>query len=343
MKVAVYYRNDDVRLEDRPVPTIGPGECLVRVRAVGICGTDVTEWYRLPRAPLVLGHEIAGEVVDVGPGVTHVRPGERVVVAHHVPCGICHYCTHGHATVCPTLQHSHLDPGGLAEYVRVPPLQTRFGLFTLPDHVTDPEGAMVEPLGCVLRGQRLIGLAPDHRVIVIGCGPAGMLHIVLAAATGVRLLAAVEPDAFRRSMAERLGASPVLDPNEPVVERLRSSWNGALADRVIVCTGAPAALHLAMACVAPGGTVLFFAPTDPERSVPIPFNRLFWRTEITLTSSYGAAPADMARALELIASRVVDVRPLITHRYPLQRVQEAFHRVCHPEASLKVIIELADH
>jgi len=339
MYVAVYYSNRDIRLEEWPVPQVGPGEVLVRVRACGVCGTDVLEWYRRPRAPVVLGHEIAGEVVEVGAGVTHLRPGDRVVVAHHVPCGACDDCYAGHETVCPVLQEGRVDPGGFAEYIRVPALQTRWGIFRLPDELTWADGAMVEPLGCVLRGQRLARLEPGQSVVVIGCGVAGLLHVRAAQALGTGPIFGVEPDPFRREMALRMGAWAVWSPEDDVVGALAAHLEGRRVQRVIVCTSAPAAVELAFRCVGRGGTVLFFAPVPPGTTVPLPFNDLFWRNEVTLTSSYGAAPADMRRALDLLRWGRIVVRDLVTHRFALRDVGQAFDLVLHPRDSLKVLVE----
>src|SRR5512133_2342480 len=140
MRAAVYYNNNDVRLEELPVPAIGPGEALVHIKASGICGSDVLEWYRVPKAPIVLGHEVAGDVVEVGEGVTNVAVGDRVVLSHHVPCNTCRYCLTGNHTACHTLHTTNFDPGGFAEYVRMPALQTDRGVLVLPDDVTYEEG-----------------------------------------------------------------------------------------------------------------------------------------------------------------------------------------------------------
>src|SRR4030043_2488235 len=160
MKVAMYYNNSDVRVEERPKPKIGPDELLVKVMASGICGSDVMEWYRVKKAPLVLGHEIRGEVVKVGEGVERYKVGDRVFVSHHIPCNTCRYCLNGHHTVCETLHTTNYDPGGFAEYIRVPRLNVDRGVFILPEEVSFEEGTFVEPLGCVIRGQRMAGLKP---------------------------------------------------------------------------------------------------------------------------------------------------------------------------------------
>jgi len=168
VRVAVYHSNSDIRLEDRLVPAIGPAEILVRIRASGICGSDVMEWYRMPKAPLVLGHEVAGDVVDVGTDVDHIAAGQRVVVSHHVPCNTCPSCLAGAHTACHTLHSTNFDPGGFSEYVRVPALQTERGVLALPDGVGYDEGTFVEPLGCVVRAQAHAGVRPASTVLVVG-------------------------------------------------------------------------------------------------------------------------------------------------------------------------------
>ena len=177
MRVAMYYSNNDVRLEEMPTPQIGSGELLVKVHASGICGSDVMEWYRIEKAPLVLGHEIAGEVAAVGDGVEGYKEGDRITAAHHVPCNTCHYCLSGHHTVCDTLRQTNFDPGGFAEYVRLPAINVACGVFPLPDEVSYEEATFTEPLACVLRGQRMAGMQSGCSVLVIGSGIAGLLHV----------------------------------------------------------------------------------------------------------------------------------------------------------------------
>ncbi len=162
MRVAMYYNNRDVRLEEMPVPSIGPGELLVRIKASGICGTDVMEWYRVKKAPLVLGHEISGEIASVGEGVEHFRIGDRVFVSHHVPCNSCRYCLSGHHSVCDTLRQTRFDPGGYAEYIRVPKINVELGTFLLPDELSFEEGSFIEPVACIVRGQRIARSSRDR-------------------------------------------------------------------------------------------------------------------------------------------------------------------------------------
>ncbi len=339
MRVAMYYSNRDLRLEQLPVPAIGAGELLVRVEASGICGSDVMEWYRAGKVPLVLGHEIAGEVVEVGEGVKNFRQGDRVAVTHHVPCMSCHYCEIGHETVCDTLRTTSFDPGGFSEYVRVPAINARRGTFHLPDSVSYEEGSFVEPVACVLRGQRQAGLRPACSVLVVGSGISGLLHVMVARALGAGRIVATDVVDFRLEAARRLGAEAVIDAREDVPARFRELNGGRGADLVIVCAGAPQAVEQALAAVGRAGTVLFFATTKPEVSIPLAVNRFFWRNEVTLTSSYAGGPADCKMALELIRAGRLPVADTITHRLPLADAGRGFDLVVNPQDSIKVIIE----
>jgi len=339
MRVAMYYSNRDVRVEEMTVPKIGPGEVLMRVETSGICGTDLLEWYRLHKAPLVLGHEVAGVVAAVGKGVKRYRVGERICAAHHVPCNTCHYCLSGHHTVCDTLRRTNFDPGGFAEYVRLPRINVEQGIFTLPEGVSFEEGTFVEPLACVLRGQRLARLQPGQTVLVIGSGVAGLLHIQLARTSGADYIVATDIVDYRLEAARRLGADIAVRAREYTLDCLRQATGGRLADLVVICSGATSAISQGLGSVERGGTVLFFAPTEPGVSIPISVNDLFWRNETTLTSSYGGSPADYAAALGLIGTGKIRVREMITHRLGLAETGLGFQLVAQARDSLKVIIE----
>ena len=339
MRVAMYYSNQDVRLEKMPTPQIGPGEILLQVEASGICGTDLLEWYRLHKAPLVLGHEVAGVIAALGEGVGSHRVGERICAAHHVPCNTCHYCLSGHHTVCDTLRRTNFDPGGFAEYVRLPPINVEQGTFRLPDAVSFEEATFVEPLACVLRGQRLANLQPGQSVLVIGSGVAGLLHMQLARTSGASYIVATDVIDYRLEAARRFGADAAVEAREFAPAYLREVADGRLADLVVVCSGATSAIEQALESVDRGGTILFFASTDPGVSVPISVNDLFWRNEITLTSSYGGSPADYAAALHLIQAGKIRVREMITHRLELAETGLGFQLVARAKDSLKVIVE----
>jgi L-iditol 2-dehydrogenase len=334
----MYYNNQDVRLEEVPMPRIGPGELLVKVQASGICGSDVMEWYRIKKAPLVLGHEITGEIVEIGKGVDHYHVGDRVFVSHHVPCNTCRYCLNGLHTVCETLHTTNYDPGGFAEYLRVPLLNVDRGVFLLPDEISFEDGTFIEPLACVIRGQRLARLLPGQTVLVLGSGISGLLHIAMASASGAGRIIATDINTYRLDAAKRLGAECAIHAAEDVPARLLQANDKRLADLVIVCTGALPAFRQALQSVDRGGTVLFFAPTEPGVDLPVPVNE-FWRNGITLMPSYGGSPVDISTAIEVIRARRVAVHEMITHRLGLAETGRGFQLVAKAEESIKVIIE----
>ena len=267
----MYYSNSDVRLEELPRPKAGPGELLIKVMASGICGSDVMEWYRRDKVPLVLGHEVAGEVVEVGDGVDRFRTGDRVAATHHVPCNTCHYCLSGHHTVCDTLlRGTHFDPGGFAEYVRVPAINVDRGVFPVPGGVSFDEASFMEPLACVLRGQKRARLSPGQTVLVLGSGISGLLHVGLARALGAGLVAAADTIPFRLKKAEKMGADLALNADEGLPDLLRQANEGRLADLVIICFDG--FIPLALNAVERGGTVLFFAGAAQGATLPATIN-----------------------------------------------------------------------
>jgi L-iditol 2-dehydrogenase len=338
MRVAKYYNNKDIRLEEIPKPKIREGEILVKVMASGICGSDVMEWYRIKKAPLVLGHEISGEVVEIGRGVKGFKIGDRVFATHHVPCNKCRYCLSGKHTVCETLHSTRFYPGGFSEYVRIPKINVERGTLKLPEDVSYDEGTFIEPLGCVVRGQRIADVRKGQTVLVIGSGIAGLLHIQLALSKGAKRVIATDINEFRLRKAKEFGANHVINAKEDVPSKTKDMNEGRLADRVIVCTGALSAIDQALHSVDRGGTILFFAPTSPGVEVPIPFNDL-WFKGATLTTTYAAVLPDLKEALELIRKHKVDVKGMITHHFPLEETGKGFRMVSEAKESIKVIIE----
>ena len=286
----------------------------------------------------MLGHEIAGEIATVGDGVEGYEAGDRVFVSHHVPCNTCRFCLRGYHTVCETLHTTNFDPGGFTEFVRVPSLNVDRGVFRLPDSVSYEEGTFVEPLACVVRGLRFIDLEPGSTVLVLGSGISGILNIAVLKALGAGLILATDISKYRLKAAKRFGADVVIDGEDDVPATLRQANGNRLADLVIICTGATAAFHQALKSVDKGGTVLFFAPTDPGVELPVPVND-FWRNGITLMPTYGGAPIDLVQAIELIAARRVPVKDMITHNLPLGKIGEGFQLVAEADESIKVVIE----
>jgi len=338
MRVAMYYKNDDVRLEEMPKPKIGPEEILVKVISSGICGSDVMEWYRIKRAPLVLGHEIAGEIAAVGENVKKYKKGQRVFVSHHVPCMECRYCRSGHESTCDTLRTTNFYPGGFAEYVRVPEVNVDRGVYVLPRELTYDDGSFIEPLACVVRGFRLGGFEPGDSALVLGSGIAGLMNVKLAKALGAERIVATDISKYRMDAATRMGADTVLDAKSDVPKLLRDVNSGRGADFVVVSTGATTALQQAFRCVDRGGTILIFAPPPPEASVSVPFHDM-WKDETTITSTYAGSPKDILEAIEYLKSGSLAVKDMITHRFGLADTGKGFALVAKADESIKVIVE----
>lgn len=336
MKVAMYYNNRDIRLQDMPIPEIKEDEVLLKIMASGICGSDVMEWYRIKKAPLVLGHEVAGIIEKTGRKVKKFKKGERVFVTHHVPCDRCESCRSGNENVCDTLRTTSFHPGGFSQYVRVPGINVRKGTLRLPKGMTFEEATFVEPLGCVVRGQRKLKIKKNHIVAVLGSGMSGLLHIQLSKSKGAKVIATDVND-FRLKTAKSLGADFAINAKENLPEKVKSLAN-RLADRVIVSTGAIQAIAQAFDLVAPGGRILFFAPTEPGVKIPMPLNDM-WFKGVTMDTTYAAAGKDLNEAIRLIKTKKVKVKPMITHRIPLKETQKGFGLVLEGKESMKVVVE----
>lgn len=336
MKVAMYYNNSDVKNEELALPDISDDEILFKTMASGICGSDLVEWYRIKKAPLVLGHEVAGFVEKKGKNVADFLEGDRVFVTHHVPCGTCKYCLNGNDTACDMLRKTNFYPGGFSEYIRIPAVNIEKGMLNLPSDLSFEEGTFVEPLGCVVRGQRIAGIKPSDALLVMGCGPAGILHIKLAKALGVQRIIATDLNDFRLDMAKANGAIPV-KASDDVPSRIKDALNGELADKVIVCTGVLPAVKQAFNCVDRGGSILYFAVPRPDENVIAPLND-FWKDEKKIVFSYGAGPKDNQKALELMANGKVNINDMITHRFTLDRTGKGFRIASSGKDAMKVII-----
>jgi len=338
MRVAMYYNNKDVRLEEMPKPKIEEGELLVKVEACGICGSDVMEWYRAKRAPLVLGHEIGGDIVEIGPGVKKFKVGDKVFVSHHVPCNTCRYCLDGHHSTCDTLRKTNFIPGGFAEFIRVPKINVDRGVFILPPELTYDDSVFIEPLACVVRGLRQARFRPGQSVLVLGSGIAGLLIIKLANALGAGRIIATDISEYRLGAAKMFGADVVIDAKEDVPRLVREANDGRATDLVIVSTGVTPAMAQSFRCVDRGGTVLLFAPPMPDTEIAVPFGDI-WKDEITILTTYAGSPKDIEVAIELLASKRVEISDMITHRLPFEDIAKGFELVADADESIKVIIE----
>jgi L-iditol 2-dehydrogenase len=334
MKVAYWHNNKDIRIEEVPTPTPGVKEMLVKVISCGICGSDIVEWYRLPRAPLVQGHEIGAEVVAVGDSIKQYKPGDRVFIAPKIPCLRCYYCQNGHYPQCTEVKERL--PGGFAEYILVPEVLVERGTYLLPESISYDQSTFIEPLACVVRAQRLADVRKGKSVLVIGCGMSGLLHVKLAQATGCKVIAA-DINNMKREAAARMGANTVINATHNISERLIAE-NGRKADIVILCASADAAVDQAWKCVDKGGIILLFTVPPPDKKVVVPVND-FWMKEIAIRTSYYCGPPDIAEAMKLLESGTIGVDDLITHRLLLTEIVQGFKLVTDGSQSIKVIIK----
>jgi L-iditol 2-dehydrogenase len=334
MKVSVWYSNEDIRIEEVPKPKPGPNEILIKVISCGICGSDIVEWYRLPRAPLVQGHEIGAQVVEVGKLVIQYKPGDRVFVAPKVPCMKCDYCKNGHYPVCSSVKERL--PGGFAEYILIPESLIENGTYLLPQNITYDQSTFIEPLACCVRAQKLAGVHKNQTIMVLGSGMSGLLHVKLAKAKHCRVIA-TDINRKRLEFANRMGADFTINAAENVPEQLVAK-NTRLADIVILCTSAIPAVDQAWKCVDKGGVIVFFAVPHPDKKVTIPIND-FWTRETRIITSYYCGPPDIVAAINLIESETIKVDDMITRRLALQDIAKGFQMVTEGKESIKVIIK----
>ena len=337
MKAAYWYNNKDIRIEEIPTPKPKQKEMLVKVISCGICGSDIVEWYRLPRAPLVQGHEIGAQVAAVGKSVKKYKPGDRVFIAPKVPCMKCYYCKNGHYPQCSEVKERL--PGGFAEYILVPEILIENGTYLLPDNINFDQSTFIEPLACVVRDQRLAGVKKGQTVLVIGCGMSGLLNAKLARTKGCKIIAA-DINKTKLEIAGKMGADMTINAADNIAKRLVEK-NGKKADVIFLCASADAAVEQAWQCVDKGGVIVLFAVPGPDKKVVVPVND-FWMKEITILTSYYCGPPDLIEAMKLIEWHTVTVDDLITHRLPLTDIVKGFQLVTDGRKSIKVIIKPND-
>ena len=340
MRAAIYHGAGDVRVEEYAMPDPpAVGELLVRVRVCGVCGSDVTDWYMTPRAPVVLGHEPAGDVVAVGEGVTTFAVGDRVAVHHHVPCMVCDICRRGHYTNCPTFKRTRLFPAGMAEYVRIPAEIVERDILKLPDNQSYEVGSLVEPVGCCVRALDRANIQRGDTVIVIGAGFNGIVMALLAPHWGAERVAVLDRLPVRIARAEGLGLNCFNVDDADLHDQIKA-WSGGKGPHAILVTpSATPAMDLGFSLAAPGATVLLYAPWQPDKTWSLNMNKLLFQ-EINVTGTYSASPHDTRRALSLMTSGQLDPNVLITHRFPLAEADKAWHLTKAAGDSLKVIVEM---
>jgi len=334
---AVLVRSlDDVAIVEMEKPVPGPGEIVVAMKAVGICGSDTTPWYVASKAPVVLGHEPAGVVAEAGALVTAFRTGDRVVVHHHAACGACRFCRAGEDVMCPEWKRTRLHPGGLAEYVRVEAAAVATDTLRLPDALSFEDGALVEPLACAVKAVRRARVAAGDSVAVVGLGANGILLGLAAKAAGAATLAGCDPDPARRAHALRFGFDQVLAPEEDLSEKVtRGDRTGA--DVIFVLPTAQSAVASALAAAGPAARVVFYSPVQPGRLWTIEPHLPYVR-DLSMVFSYSSGAQDLREALALLERGIVRAEDLVTHRVPLARAAEAFALARQGGDVLKVVV-----
>ena len=338
MKVAKLYSFDDVRIEEMPIPELGPHDALVKTKACGICSGDVMPWYVEKKAPLVPGHEPAGEIVEVGKEVTSFKSGDRVFTHHHAPCFACRHCEKGNYVQCQTWKTSKIIPGGISEYILVPQINLENDTLNIPDNLSYEDGTLIEPTACVVKAMKRADVGRGDRVFIIGLGVMGQLNVILAKRYGAERIIGADMVPFRLQKAEEFGADEVIDVSKDnLLDSLKELTCGEMADVVIVGPNNVDAMKQGMAAVAAGGRVLFFTPARPGDNLSIDPNDLYFR-DINIITSYSCGPTDTADALEIIEEGIVKAEQLVTHRFPIEKTADAFRLTAEAKESLKSVI-----
>ncbi|HEY6946836.1 MAG TPA: alcohol dehydrogenase catalytic domain-containing protein [Candidatus Acidoferrum sp.] len=345
MRAGVFREKGVVRVEKVPVPDVGEGEVLIKVAACGVCGTDIKKiFHRYVEPPQILGHELAGTVVAVGRGVTKWKPGDRVMSFHHIPCGKCFYCEGRLFSQCKQYKTTGLtagftpNGGGFAQYVKAMPWVAQRGIVALPDNVSFEEATFIEPINTILKAIQKARVASDETVLVIGCGPIGLQLLMVAKLQNPTLYTS-DPMAVRRNKSLTLGAIESFDPSGgKLVEEIKARTEGRGADAVLVAVAHPAVVVEALAAARPGGRVLLFAANDPVTKIEFPAAAV-GIDEKEILGSYSAAVDIQETAAELVLHKKLPVMDIVTHRFPLDKIQEALDLAARPTAeSLKVLI-----
>jgi len=345
MRAGVYREKGVVRVEEVPVPEVGAGELLIKVAACGVCGTDIKKIFqRYVDPPQILGHELAGTVVAIGPGVRKWKLGDRVMSFHHIPCGKCFFCERRLYSQCKQYKTTGLtggftpNGGGFGEYVKAMPWVAESGIVELPDSVSFEEATFIEPINTILKAVQKARIAVGETVLVIGCGPIGLQLLMVAKTIGARIYTS-DPMATRRRKSITLGATESFDPvSGKLVEEVRARTGGRGVDAVLVAVAHPEVVVEGLEAARPGGRVLLFAANDPVTKIEFPAAAV-GIDEKEILGSYSAAVDIQDSAAALVLGKKLPVMEIVTHRFPLARIQEGLDLAAKPtEDSLKVLI-----
>src|SRR6202790_1105587 len=345
MRAGVYREKGIVRVEEVPVPQVGEGEVLIKVAACGVCGTDIKKIFqRYVEPPQILGHELAGTVVAIGRGVTKWKLGDRVMSFHHIPCGKCFYCEKRLFSQCQQYKTTGLtggytpNGGGFAQYVKAMPWVAERGIVALPDDVSFDEATFIEPINTIAKAVQKARIAAGETVLIAGCGPIGLQLLMVAKLLGAQMYTS-DPMAVRRAKSLTLGAVESFDPSSgKLVEEIRARTGGRGADAVLVAVAHPSVVIDALAVARPGGRVLLFAANDPVTKIEFPAAAV-GIDEKEILGSYSAAVDIQEAGADLVLKKKLPVMDIVTHRFPLARIQEGLNLAAKPTAeSLKILI-----
>ena len=345
MRAGVYRDKGVVRVEEVPVPEVGDGEVLIKVAACGICGTDIKKIFqRYVEPPQILGHELAGTVVAIGRGVTKWTPGDRVMSFHHTPCGLCFYCEKRLFSQCRQYKTTGLtagftpNGGGFAQYVKAMPWVAERGIVALPDDVTFEEATFIEPINTIVKAVQKARITSGETVLILGCGPIGLQLLMVSNLEGAKLYTS-DPISQRREKSLTLGALESFDPTSgKLIEEVRARTGGRGADAVLVAVAHPSVVTDALAAARPGGRILLFAANDPVTRIEFPAAAV-GIDEKEILGSYSAAVDIQESAADLVLGKKLPVMQIVTHRFPLDRIQEGLELAARPTAeSLKILI-----
>lgn len=337
MKAAVYHALDDIRIEERPVPEIGPGELLLKTLACGLCGGETMAWYKKSE-PKVLGHEPVGEVVEVGAGVTEFKRGDRVFINHHVGRVNSHWSRRGHFTRDPFYSKMKLDPGGVCEYYRVTAQHLAMDAHVLPDSISTEAAVTIEPWSCVLSGLKVCNIQPGDTVAVVGAGFMGQGFVHMAPLFGAGKVVALDFSDWRLEKAREFGATHTVNPKrEDAVAAMRALNNGRLADTVVVIAPFASAWKQAMDLVEVGGCLHLGAPLPPGTDWVQDGNKAYF-DQITVTSRYSSDHTDTYSYIRLLEAGRIRADDAISHRFAIEDSVEAFRLLVEAEKSLKIVV-----
>jgi L-iditol 2-dehydrogenase len=338
LKVAKLYSFNDIRIEDIPIPEVGPKEALLKTKASGICSGDVMPWYIEKKAPLVFGHEPSGELVEVGKDVTSFRPGDRIFVHHHAPCFTCRHCKKGDYVQCDTWKNTRIIPGGISEYILIPEINLENDTLNLPDSLSYEDGTFIEPLACVIKGLKRVRIKHGDIVLVIGLGFMGILNGIIAKRYGAGKVIGADIVPYRLDRALKFGFDDVIDVSKAGLDKsLKEITGGEMAQIVIVGPNSADAIMDGLSSIGKGGTLIMFSPVKPDERLTIDPNELYFK-DISLVTSYSCGPTDTADALEIIKEGTVRAEKLVTHRFPIEKTAEAFRLTAEARDSLKSVI-----